>query len=98
MGLQVDDRFLFTLNYVNSVKQMVKEKILKERPTAIIAVSETMCATVILALRELNLSVPEDVSLVSYDNYPWMEAYNITAISHPIDKVGSIVAPAFGQL
>ncbi|MCI9107233.1 MAG: LacI family transcriptional regulator [Lachnospiraceae bacterium] len=92
MGLQVDDRFLFTLNYVNSVKQMVKEKILKERPTAIIAVSETMCATVILALRELNLSVPEDVSLVSYDNYPWMEAYNITAISHPIDKVGSIVA------
>ena len=92
MGLVVDKRYLYTLNYVNSVKQMVKEKILKEKPTAIIAVSEAMCATVILALRELHLSIPGDVSLISYDDYPWMEAFGITAVSHPFSKVSSIIS------
>lgn len=92
MGLAVDKRYLYTLNYVNSVKQMVKEKILQEKPTAIIAVSEAMCATVILALRELRLSIPDDVSLISYDDYPWMEAFGITAVSHPFSKVSSIIS------
>lgn len=92
MGLSVDERYLYTLNYVDSVKQMVKEKILEEKPTAIIAVSEAMCATVILALRELRLSVPDDISLISYDDYPWMEAYGITAISHRFGKVSSIIS------
>lgn len=91
-GVEVDRNLLYTLNYVNSVKQMVKEKIIVEKPTAIIAVSEDMCATVILALRELKLSIPEDISLISYDDYPWMEAFGITAISHPFSKVSSIVS------
>lgn len=92
IGLEVNDRYLFTLTYVNSVKQMIKEKIMQEQPTAIIAVSEVMSATVIQALRELNLSIPEDISLIAYDDYPWLEAYSISAISHPFEKVGSIMA------
>lgn len=51
-----------------------------------------MCATVILALRELHLSIPGDVSLISYDDYPWMEAFGITAVSHPFSKVSSIIS------
>lgn len=92
MGLEVDDRYLFTLSYVNSVKQMIKEKIMQEQPTAIIAVSEAMTATVIQALRELNFSIPGDISLIAYDDYPWLEAYSISAISHPFEKVGSVMA------
>ena len=41
---------------------------LKDRPTAVIAINDFAAAGAIRAMREHNLQIPEDISIVSFDN------------------------------
>ena len=45
-----------------------KKIFLKENPTAIIVDNDTMCLGVMRALGELNLKIPEDVSIIGFDD------------------------------
>lgn len=61
---------------------LVKNK----RPTAFLAVTNFVTMGVLGYLKQAGLSVPKDVSLVGYDDYPWMEASSpaITAIRQDV--------------
>ena len=78
--------------YDNSVKEMIKQHILIKEPTAIISVSEGISVCTIQALKELNLLIPEDMSLVAYDDFPWLAASGISAVSHPFESLGKLAS------
>lgn len=61
-------------------------------PTAIFAMSNTILLGVLKALREGNLSVPKDISVVSFDNYTYLDYLSpaITCISQPINEISSL--------
>ncbi len=75
----------------DEIKNIIKERIEKLKPTAILAVNEPISINVVQALGELNLKIPEDISLIIYDDLSWATAYNISTIAHAFDSVGSQV-------
>ncbi|MNK81057.1 HTH-type transcriptional repressor PurR [compost metagenome] len=63
---------------------------LPQRPTAIMAMNDVMAAGVIQAATESDLCIPEDVSLVGFDNREF-SAYlipNLTTMDLPLHEMG----------
>ena len=69
---------------------------LPEPPTALFALTGSSASGVYRALRELNLSVPGDVSLLSFDNYSWMELVDppIDVLEQPVEQMAQAAARA----
>ncbi|MBO9569148.1 MULTISPECIES: LacI family DNA-binding transcriptional regulator [Cellulomonas] len=60
-----------------------------DRPTAIFAGSDYQCLGVMRAVRELGLSIPEDVSVVGYDDIPlaqWLGP-SLTTVRQPLREM-----------
>lgn len=89
--LEVEDDWIYITNYVDCAKEMIKEKISRNRPTAIISTGENISINVLQALNEMKLSIPGDMSLIIYDNVPWAQVYGITTVAHPYERIGQLV-------
>ena len=65
----------------------------KEKPTAIFPFNGLMSKGVIKALREANLSIPDDISLLSFDEIPGQDIFTpaITHVIQPINTLGKDV-------
>ena len=72
---------------VGATAQEVFQRIKKARPTAIIAVSEMLGLATYSALSQLDLRVPQDVSLIVFDDTAWTQAMGITVIKHDDQEV-----------
>lgn len=61
------------------------------RPTAIVALGNLLALGVLHAARELGLSVPEDLSLIGFDDQPWVEWISppLTTVVQPVEQLGS---------
>lgn len=91
-GIHYEDDWIYLTNYENCTKAMIKQKIQKINPTAILSVGEKIGTSVIQSLSEMNLSIPEDVSLISYDDFAWTATYGITAVAHSFESIGRLAA------
>ena len=62
----------------------------KRHPTAIFALSNTIVMGVIKAAEEMGLKIPEDVSVISFDDSPYLDLLSppITRISQPLNEMG----------
>lgn len=62
--------------------------------TAIVATNELHCLGVIEALREAGLRVPEEMSVVGFDDVPWMRATtpSVTTVAQPTVEIGEFAA------
>jgi LacI family transcriptional regulator len=63
---------------------------LPEPPTALFATTGNLASGAFQALKELGLSIPGDVSLLSFDNYPWTRLVEpaIDVIEQPVEEMG----------
>ena len=61
-----------------------------EFPTAIFTTNNTRCEMIIKVLYDMNLKVPDDVSLASYGNIsnPWMFYSKLTHIRQDVTRIG----------
>ncbi|MBA7529616.1 Arabinose metabolism transcriptional repressor [subsurface metagenome] len=66
----------------------------KNRPTAIVCYNDQIAIQIIEAIRRSNLKIPEDISLVGYDNSNLAVATEVklTTIKHPKEEMGKRVA------
>lgn len=72
-------------------KRMALEMLSKDDPpTAIFASSDSKAIGVLDAARELKLSVPEDLSVVGYDDIRDAEYVNLTTVHQPLFKAGRL--------
>ncbi|WP_438444105.1 LacI family DNA-binding transcriptional regulator [Gorillibacterium sp. sgz5001074] len=64
----------------------------RNRPSALFACNDLLAISAIQAARELNLSVPEDVSVVSFDNtlLASVSFPGLTAVAQPIAHMGKL--------
>ncbi|MBL1407620.1 LacI family DNA-binding transcriptional regulator [Sphingobacterium faecale] len=64
----------------------------KDRPTAILALSDTILLGVLKALKEAKISVPEEVSVVSFDNSSYLDFLEVpvTSIAQPITQIAQL--------
>jgi DNA-binding LacI/PurR family transcriptional regulator len=61
---------------------------LNERPSAIFAASDTHAVGVLKAAHELEIRVPEELSVVGYDDIRDAEYLNLTTIRQPLFNTG----------
>lgn len=91
-NLTPDPSYIIDYDFSRNCSNNIRNDIARLKPTAIISHAEECTIWTISALRDLNLSYPKDVSLISYDDHPWAEATGVTAVAQPIDLVGSTIA------
>ena len=65
---------------------------LPEPPTAIFAESDEMAMGVIIAARKRGIRVPEELSVVGFDDHELAEAWDLTTVAQPVDAQGELVA------
>lgn len=60
-------------------------------PGAAIAVSNYTTLALLAAFARFGIRVPDDISLIGFDDYAWMQAYRppITAVRQPIDAIAA---------
>jgi LacI family transcriptional regulator len=79
----------------DGVKTVVRRLMEQENaPTAIIASDSLIALGVLRALRDLDLSVPDDVSFVMFDDFEWTSLMTpaITVVSQPFYEMGAEAA------
>jgi len=73
-------------------------KLLKQAPnlTAVMACDDSMALGAIRAIHKAGLRIPEDISVVGFDNYPETEYWSppLTTVDHPIEKAGNMAIEA----
>lgn len=69
-------------------------------PTAIFAANNILAEATIFCLREYNLHIPNDISLVIFDDVPWASLINppITAVAQPVAALGHLGIERIDQL
>ena len=68
------------------------KELLKEKPTAIFATNDFLARTALRAIREEGLSVPDDISVVGFDNQKFSGYLGLTTIAQPFYKIGAQAA------
>ncbi|MBB5363012.1 substrate-binding domain-containing protein [Deinococcus humi] len=65
-------------------------------PSALIALTGTQAIGAFRAIRERGLSLPADLSLLTFDNYPWTALVEppITVIEQPVEQMAELAANA----
>ncbi|MCD6220359.1 GntR family transcriptional regulator [Candidatus Calescamantes bacterium] len=101
-----DYRILLDLSLVKKVPQNDKylkeepsnggyeeaKELLKEKPTAIFATNDFLARSTLKAIKEEGLSVPEDISVVGFDNQKFSEYLGLTTIAQPFYEMGEKAA------
>lgn len=67
---------------------------LPERPTAVFLNNNLLSLGGLLAIRELGLSCPEDISVVGFDDHPWAAVSDppLTVVRQPAQQLGQVAA------
>ncbi len=67
---------------------------LPERPTALLLNNNFLSVGALLALKDLGLHCPQDVSLIGFDDHPWAAISDppLTVMRQPTRKIGQISA------
>lgn len=67
---------------------------LSERPKAVFLNNNVLSLGALLAIRELGLHCPDDVSVVGFDDHPWAAVSNppLTVVRQPVRQLGQVAA------
>tara|TARA_R110002020_G_scaffold107082_3_gene248900 strand:+ start:1004 stop:2020 length:1017 start_codon:yes stop_codon:yes gene_type:complete len=84
----VGNDFSFKNGYIET-KLLLKNK---QKPTAIFALSNTIAMGCMKAIKEENLLIPQDISLITFDDHPYLEylATPISCVAQPIAEISRI--------
>jgi len=65
-----------------------------ERPTALFSANNLMVIGVMKAIRDMGLRCPDDISVSSFDDFPWADVFqpNLTTIAQPVQAIGEQAA------
>ncbi|CAN7728600.1 LacI family DNA-binding transcriptional regulator [Rhizobium sp. LjRoot258] len=65
-----------------------------DRPTAIFSANNLMVIGVMKAIRDIGLRCPDDISVVSFDDFPWADVFepHLTTIAQPVQTIGEQAA------
>ncbi|MDK2786764.1 MAG: LacI family transcriptional regulator [Thermotoga sp.] len=73
---------------INAFKKM------KDHPTALIAFNNLMAIGALEALDKLGFTIPDDISIITFDDMPWHKflKVSLTSIAQPVEEIGVLAA------
>lgn len=63
-----------------------------DRPTAIVASSDTMAFGVMEAAKKLSLRIPQDLAVIGFDDIPAAKIAQLTTVRQPLEESGQLAA------
>jgi LacI family repressor for deo operon, udp, cdd, tsx, nupC, and nupG len=95
-GLNCNEDLIVYADYTLRSGEVAAESLLlnKNRPTAIFCFSDEIALGCMFALRQHGFSVPDDISVMGFDNIPVAKYITppLTTISQPTDEIGTACA------
>ncbi|CAM05251.1 LacI family transcriptional regulator [Saccharopolyspora erythraea NRRL 2338] len=90
-GIEPDPELLVEGRSVTDTAVAATRRLLAHRPTALITANNGMTIGAMQALGEAGLSVPRDIALVGFDDFPWAEWFSprLTVIAQPCNDIGT---------
>lgn len=99
IGVEVRQEDFFLLPHGNrDGYEVLRERVLREKPTAVIAGVTDITIVFLKIFRDLNMEVGKDVSLIAYDNNPWCDYLGLAALDHNFEMIGEYCADAIVNL
>jgi LacI family transcriptional regulator len=93
-GVACDERFVRDGRFRQADAYEACKDILAqpERPTALFVANNHMLIGVMRAIAGAGLRCPQDVSIVSIDDFPWADAFSprLTTVSQPVHQIGAL--------
>ena len=93
-GVKEDLNLIIHSDYVQDSATLCTQELMraKNRPDGILVVSDRLALGVLVALRGLNISVPEEVKIVSFNNEPICSIVSpsISSVSQPLEEIGRL--------
>ncbi|MFH1367548.1 MAG: LacI family DNA-binding transcriptional regulator [Elusimicrobiota bacterium] len=94
LGIKFDGNIVGNANFSGDEAYAEMKRILEtaERPDAVFCANDEMATGVIRALRERNLSVPGDVSVIGYDDWEGARFFKpaLTTLRPPLKEIGPL--------
>ncbi len=95
-GLPVDESLIAIGNFKEEGGYQAAKRLLElpDRPTALFPVNNLMTMGTLQAIYEFNLKIPQDVSIIGFDDMPWLSLINppLTAVRQPVYQIGAEAA------
>lgn len=95
-NMELNSNYIINGNYDiktghDATIQLIK---MKNPPTAIYATNYEITLGAIIALNEMNINVPDEISLVGFDNQEMANVVRpkVTIVAQPIEKIGKYIA------
>ncbi|MFR0351889.1 LacI family DNA-binding transcriptional regulator [Streptomyces sediminimaris] len=92
-GLPYDERLVVHGDSESAGAERATAELLSlaARPTALVTANNTMTLGSLRTLRERGLSVPGDLALCCFDDFPWGDLFSprLTAVSQPSKEIGA---------
>ena len=93
-GVKEDLKLIIHSDYIQDSATLCTQELMKDknRPDGILVVSDRLALGVLVALRGLNISVPEEVKIVSFNNEPICSIVSpsISSVSQPLEEIGRL--------
>lgn len=92
-GIPVDASLLVDAEYSEKrAGQMLATRLLEEHPeiTALYVLNNTLCGSVLLELKRRGLQMPDDLSLMTWDDDELNELFDITTVVQHIEEIGHV--------
>lgn len=93
-GIEFDPTLEVIGDFQISTSERVMGELLarRNRPTAIFCESDEMAIGAIHAIKKHGLKVPDDISIVGFDNHEMAEYFELTTIEQPVQMLGEMAA------
>ena len=93
-GIEFDPSLAVIGDFQISTSERVMGELLarRNRPTAIFCESDEMAIGAIHAIKKHGLKVPDDISIVGFDNHEMAEDFDLATIEQPVQMLGEMAA------
>lgn len=90
-GIEYDESLIASVDELSDkMSRKVCHEFLEEHPdiTALYILNNSLCSGVLLDLKERQMKIPQDISLLAWDDEEYNELLDITTIEQPITEIG----------
>ena len=93
-GIQFNPAWRVVADFDSHTSELAMNEFLrmKKLPTAIFCESDEMAFGVITAIRKRGLRVPEDISVIGYDDHEYANLLGLTTVAQPVQFLGQLAA------
>lgn len=88
-NMDVDTKFIIECSLHSDIKEITKQKMRSLKPTAIVAGTNTFGYDIVMACKEEDIQIPDDISFIVFDDVSWVSICDISVIWQPVDGIAT---------